>query len=51
MKYLNEIYSLTGLTKKSLGEVKNGRTGRVSKRWFYEGENLADIYNETYSFD
>ncbi len=51
VKYLDEIYSLTGLTKKLLGEVRNGRTGRVSKRWFYEGKNLLDIYNETYLFE
>ena len=51
VKYLDEIYSLTGLTKKLLGEDGTRRRRRGTKWWFYKGKNLVDIYNETYSMD
>ena len=48
VKYDEEIYSLTGLTKKLLGDG-NKRRRRGTKWWFYKGRNLVDIYNETYT--
>ena len=51
MKYLDEIYSLTGLTKKLLGKDGTNRARRGTKWWFYKGKNLVDIYNKTYSFE
>ena len=51
VKYLDDIYSLTGLTKKLLGEDGTRRRRRGTKWWFYKGKNLVDIYNETYSMD
>ena len=50
VKYIDEIYSLTGLTKKLLGDGTRRRR-RGTKWWFYKGKNLVDIYNETYSMD
>ena len=48
VKYDEEIYSLTGLSKKLLGDG-NTRRRRGTKWWFYKGRNLVDIYNETYT--
>ena len=49
VKYNDEIYSLTGLTKKLLGEDGTKRRRRGTKWWFYKGRNLVEIYNETYT--
>lgn len=46
VKYEDEIYSLTGLTKKLLETETALRPGQY---WTYQGKKLIDIYNETYS--
>jgi hypothetical protein len=48
VKYQDEIYSLTGITKKLMNlEHSIQPTGY----WFFNGKNLKEIYEETYGND
>lgn len=46
--YNNEEYSLTKLTQKLMGL---DYSVQPTTHWAYNGRNLIDIYNETYTFD
>lgn len=45
VKYLDEIFSLTGVTKKLLNLDYAVQPGSY---WTYNGKNISDIYEETY---
>ena len=47
VSYNNEIWFLSNLTKKLL-DTTSPMDGYGS--WYFNGKNLQDIYNETYSF-
>ena len=46
--YQGEVYSLTGVTKKILNI---NHAIQPTGYWVYEGRNLRDIYDETYTLD
>ncbi len=46
--FQGEIYSLTGKTKKLLNLP---HAVQPTKYWTFEGKNLRDIYDETYTLD
>lgn len=46
--YQGEIYSLTGITKKLLNV---SHAIQPTGYWMYEGKNLRDIYDETYTLE
>lgn len=48
VSYNNEEFSLTAVTKKLLGIT---RALQPTAYWEYEGKNLRDIYDETYSLE
>lgn len=48
VRYNDEIYSLTGITKKLLGI---NHAIQPTGHWMYEGKNLRDIYDETYTLE
>lgn len=46
--YKGETYSLTGITKKLLNL---SHAIQPTGYWTYEGKNLRDIYDETYTLE
>lgn len=48
ISYQNMVYSLTGITKKILGIT---HSIQPTGYWMYEGRNLRDIYDETYTLE
>ena len=48
--YQDEIYSLTGITKKLLN-ITHTHAVQPTGYWTYAGKNLRDIYDETYTLD
>ena len=48
VSYQGEVYSLTGITKKLLNLT---HAIQPTGYWTYEGRNLRDIYDETYTLD
>lgn len=48
VSYNNEIMSLTTITRQLLNSPRDVAPTRY---WEYEGKNLRDIYDETYSLE
>lgn len=48
VKYQGDVYSLTGITKKLLNIT---HAIQPTGYWMFEGKNLRDIYDETYTLD